>query len=186
MSRVTIVVLCEDRAHSSFINGTLQELGHDAQKVRTRICGGFGAVREALEAELSALRTELSRGRRNHALIAVIDADDETVVARRQWLEATVSEPRRALEPCAYVIPRRHIEGWLLRLCGENVHEVGADGVPLRYDAGADGRRAIRCVRQASRTFAAAARNPGFSDAQMPSIKVGLDEINRVPHHRGT
>jgi hypothetical protein len=62
------------------------------------------------------------------ALVVAIDADISTVAQRENELETALAEVgelrRQADEAIVLLIPKRHIETWILCLLGEHVDEV--------------------------------------------------------------
>lgn len=114
------VVVCEDIRHRQFVTGYLERLELDNRNTVYKLCdagSGEQFVRELFPKELVAFRAALAR--RSAALVAVIDADLMTVEERMRQFPSLNEN-----EPCVLVIPKRHIETWILALAfGEAVDE---------------------------------------------------------------
>ena len=82
-------------------------------------------VRERYTASVRAHRARSARA--ESALIVAIDADITPVNRRQRQLEEALSlsglEERGEKEAIAHLIPKRHIETWILYLSGQSVDE---------------------------------------------------------------
>ena len=125
-----IVVLAEDKRQFTMIRRYLQR-DHDPRQIRpnTAPAGGGSAeqyVRREYAREVREFRNRA--GRSHQALVVAIDADTRTVDQRRLELAQALTDSgenaRGDDEAIALMIPRRHIETWILCLNGETVDET--------------------------------------------------------------
>jgi hypothetical protein len=109
--------------------------------------------------------------------VVVVDADTQRVVARQRKLEQELNradlDRRNQAEAIALLIPKRHIQTWILCLCDESVSEDevyrGRADVPAR-------------IRPAAEKFYEWSRpNAAVPDHCVDSLREGLREIRRVP-----
>jgi hypothetical protein len=126
-----IVILAEDRRQRDFVRHYLKRDGHGYRSIRLKISRsgqGSGAqyVLEQYPEEVRLYR--LNSVRRRSALIAAIDADTGTVADRGKQIEGALKTAgqgkRKPSERIALLIPRRHIETWILCLTDEKVNET--------------------------------------------------------------
>jgi hypothetical protein len=132
MSRASqVVVLAEDRTHQAFVRAFLHRLGYRVHDIRfLPVPSGRGSgeqyVREHYAEEVKAFRDRDRRART--ALIAIVDADLLTVDRRAGELRAALDEAhvdaRGQSERVVHLIPRRHVETWVLCLTGSAVDET--------------------------------------------------------------
>ncbi len=119
-SRVLILVLAEDAIHQRFIYRYLRQQ-FDSHEIRIEIAPeGRGSaeqwVRERYPHKVKQYRTRAAQT----AVIALIDADSYEVSERdrhlQQALELAGMDRRSEQERIAHLIPKRHIETWILSL----------------------------------------------------------------------
>lgn len=125
---VQVVLLCEDRAHNTFVRRFLRKRGFTPRQIHTVELpdgGGSGEqwVRSRYPDELKAVR---SQG--NAHLVVVTDADRNSTDGRRAQLvrecELRDVKPHTRDDPVIIVIPRRNIETWFEYLDGATVDET--------------------------------------------------------------
>ncbi len=157
----------------------LERLGHGARNIRVsprKRGSGEQFVRERYASEVRAIRWQLTRTQA--CLIAMIDADTESVHHRQQQLERALRDtdesPRGPGEPILNLIPKRNVETWVLCLNAEPVDEV--------TDYRRDRRIDPETIKQAANTLHSWTRaNAQLPDACVPSLRECLPEFNRVP-----
>jgi hypothetical protein len=115
-----VIVLAEDQRHQRFVRHYLYRLGYAQHDIRFEpLPNGRGCgeqwVRDRYTKAVAAYRARHART----ALVVVIDADTRSVAERRSQLPDDRSEG----EAIAILIPKRHIETWILCLNAENVDE---------------------------------------------------------------
>ncbi|HLM71958.1 MAG TPA: hypothetical protein VK459_04695 [Polyangiaceae bacterium] len=115
---VRVVVLCEDKAHLSFIIRLVDHL--NLQPVRYERCGDSTGVLRRLGVEVDALRRR--KHQKNLGLVILIDADEKGLQGRvNELLERIVTDTsdgaRTEAERVALVVPAREIETWYVHLC---------------------------------------------------------------------
>lgn len=139
---VQVVLLCEDRAHDTFVRRFLRKRRFISRQIHTvELPAGRQAgeqwVRSRYPDQLEAVR---SRG--NAHLVVVTDADQYSTDQRRAQLdqECDRREVKRSTEddPVIFVVPRRNIETWFEYLDGGTVDETTV--YPKRFTA-ADQKR---------------------------------------------
>jgi hypothetical protein len=174
-----IVVLAEDYRQGHFASHYLKRDGHNYRSIRLKISPrgeGSGAqyVLEQYPEEVRLYRCNSVR--RRSALIAAINADTGTVADRDRQLERALKKAgeikRKPSERITLLIPRRHIETWILCLTDQKVSETAK----YKNRGNVDKR-----IRGAARGFYDWSR-PGYSVPArcVPSLKQGLLEIRRV------
>ena len=123
----SIVLLCEDQCHDTFIRRFLRKRNIKGREIVTAPLpqgeqSGEKWVRSRYPDELKAIRS-----RAKSFLVVVIDADTHTTHDRRAALRRACEDrdipPERADEPVAIIVPRRNIETWLEYLDGQRVDE---------------------------------------------------------------
>ena len=127
-------VVVEDRAQQNLVRRYLQRCwgsNYSERKIDWRpLPAGRGSgeqyVRREYARQVRACRSSL--GKRNSSLlITVVDADTETTSRRASQLSAALESeglpPPAPGEPIAVLIPKRHVETWILALMGNNVDE---------------------------------------------------------------
>ena len=117
---VEVVLLCEDRAHNTFVRRFLRKRGFTPRQIHTRELphdrqSGEQWVRSQYPKELNAVR---NRG--SHHLVVVTDADGNSTGQRRAQLDQECDkhgvERRTSGDPVIIIIPRRNIETWFKHL----------------------------------------------------------------------
>jgi hypothetical protein len=179
-----VVVLVEDLNHKNFVHRYLKRLGRKIRNIRfAKAPPGRGAgeqwVRQHYSEEVRQYR-QRSQHRRG-ALVVVIDADTNFVLDRRNELEEELTQAglaQRSLEEAiALLIPKRHIETWILCLCGQAVDEE------FDYKRSHDPQHDVTGkFKAAAETFFDWSREnvspPGHC---ADSLRRGLREIRRIP-----
>jgi hypothetical protein len=124
-----VVVLCEDLMHLNFVRRFLIQRGIKDRRIHGKISpSGRGAasqfVIETYPTEVQAIR---SKPHLRAGLVAVIDADNQSVADRLRQLEQSLMQSgkssRKADERIAALSPKRNIETWIFHLCGNAVDE---------------------------------------------------------------
>jgi hypothetical protein len=173
-----IVVLAEDGRQGNFVSHYLKR-GYKYRKIRLNIAppaegSGEQYVRERYPEEVKLYRHNTAR--RKAALIAAIDADTGSVSGREQQLEQALTKAkevkRKKSEQIALLIPKRHIETWILCLTGDKVDET----------AEYNGRNDLdESIKGAAETFYQWSRTGFTIPARcVPSLSRGLQEIRRI------
>lgn len=125
-----VVIVAEDLRQGTFVRRYLKR-ADNSRKLRVEISPkGKGAgerfVRESYATELTYYRSRAHH--RRAALVIAIDADTETVAERGRQLEEALKkageDARRSSESIALLIPKRHIETWIVCLTGQTVDET--------------------------------------------------------------
>ncbi len=118
-----IDILCEDRAHFSFVNTFLKKMGYARGIYQIPFptkCGKDHVIRN-FPKNVKELR---KKGLRSRALVAILDADNHTIDQDRKVLLATLgNEPITSSDKVLIVIPKWEIETWVLFLSGQTVDE---------------------------------------------------------------
>lgn len=127
------ILLCEDEPQDRLVRAYLEQCGlpHQAPLLerlvasRMRSGGNISWVMERFPAELHACRQRSKRIKT--LLIVCLDADDRSLVERREELSSRVRaaghDRGMPADPVAYLIPKRHIETWYCALQGRSVTE---------------------------------------------------------------
>jgi hypothetical protein len=174
-----IVVLGEDLRQGNFVRHYLKRDGHNPRNIRLEISPeGYGSgeqfVRECYPEEVKYYRNRSSH--RQAALAAAIDADTGSVADREQQLEEALKKAgevkRKKSERIALLIPKRHIETWILCLTGEKVNETAKHKSASDVD---------QLIKEAAENFYQWSR-PGYPIPArcVPSLSRGLGEIRRI------
>ena len=173
-----IVILVEDERHANFIRRHL-EREHSPRKFRVnKSPRGQGSAEQYVRAqyplEVKEYRNRASR--RRAALVVVTDADTLTVAARAVQLGQCLTESgqreRGNDEAIALLIPRRHIETWILCLNGETVDET----TDYKHWDGLD--RKIRDA--ASALYDWSRNNYAVPEHCVESLEIAIPELRRV------
>jgi hypothetical protein len=115
-----IIVLAEDKRHQNFVRRYLQRLGYENRAIRMQDLPSGRGSGEQWVRERFANAVATYRGRHPQtALVVVIDADMRPVQERFRQLPSNRSED----ESIAILVPKRHIETWILCLNEERVDE---------------------------------------------------------------
>lgn len=173
-----LIVRAEDLNQVNFARRYLGQKGHHLREIRKPRRGRGAAeqyVREKYADEVGEYRSRSSY--ESAALVVLVDADMRTVLERENELEAALAnageDRRRPEEAIVLLIPKRHIETWILYLLGERVDEF----------ADYRSRRDIpEKIKPAAQKFYEWAR----PDYQLPdhcvdSLRRGLVEVRRIP-----
>jgi hypothetical protein len=110
-----IIILCEDRQHEVFIRHYLKKRHHITERqIRVMICpqgGGAGEqyVRREYPIQVKILRQKQHLSK---ALIAMIDADTQTVAERLNQLRPIPLDSEKIVR----LVPKRNIETWIYYL----------------------------------------------------------------------
>jgi hypothetical protein len=175
-----VIVLAEDQRHLNFAWHFLKSLGYGAHQVRNEPPpagrgSGEQAVRKRYVTSVLALRERASRAAT--ALVVVIDADKSSVDDRHRELAEELRRQdlpeRDASERIAHLVPKRHIETWVLCLRHRQL-------VPEDQDCKSevsDGH-----VKPAAEAFSNFVRSGDSPPAHfVPSLCDGLVEARRIP-----
>jgi hypothetical protein len=172
------VIVAEDLRQVNFVRRSLKgiESNRQVRVVRSPTGSGSGEqfVRQQYSEEVERYRSRSTR--RKAALIVVIDADKNTVTYREQQLENELKScgqaKRKKSEKIALLIPKRHIESWILCLTGDVIEET----TDYKSTKDVDGK-----VKPAAEAFHDWSRD-GYSvpDRCVSSLQSGLKEIRRV------
>ncbi len=175
-----LIVLAEDLNQANFARRFLERKGHHWRTIRFRpLPQGRGAaeqyVREKYADEVSEYRRRSSY--QSAVLVVLVDAHVKTVVERESKLNAALKnageEPREDREAIALLIPKRHIETWILCLLGERVNEF------TDYKSRKDIQQKIK---PAAQTFYEWSQlNYPVPDHCVESLHRGLSEVQRIP-----
>lgn len=123
-----VFVLAEDTLHQRFIYHVLRQARVAPHAIRFKVAPeGRGSaeqwVREHYSQEVKEFRTRAART----CLVVLIDADRGEVRHRERQLQEALEraqmEKRSDREQIAHLIPKRHIETWLLCLNGIDTSE---------------------------------------------------------------
>lgn len=170
MSKASLViVLAEDQRHQRFIRHYLYRLGYEQHDIRFEpLPNGRGSGEQWVRDRYSKLAAAYRARHARTALVVAIDADMHLVRERRNQLPSE----RSADEAIAILIPKRHIETWILCLTGEHVDENTDYRVRPVDDS----------IKIAAATAWAWSRD---SDAVPPhcieSLQAALPELRRIP-----
>ena len=168
---IKIIVVCEDRAHQHFVRYFLRAYynwtqGHVAQVLRFSKFPYDGRGGDAKKHVTSTYARERNELPRNKILIAVIDADDKTVLDRHAQL------PRSSNEKIVHVIPKWSIDTWIDHALGQDV----AEDVQWKQRAKVDKNKIrIAAKNLANRTKASDTCPPNAPD----SIVSALSELHK-------
>ena len=131
MSRPAIItVLGEDtlKRQQNMVSRYLRKRGFSPRQIRVVPCPvgdtpGIKFVRSQYPVEVANLRASIA----SKGLVVAIDADEESVAARKIELEEKLKEAGKSTrgsdEPIAIVVPRRNIETWVRYFGGNAVDE---------------------------------------------------------------
>ena len=131
---VSLVMLCEDTQHETFIRRLLKRRHWNMRRVRVvKSPSGRGAgdqfVRLRFPEELRAYRSKSSH--MQQALVVMIDGDDQGLEARLRSLDDACRSSdvasRTTSDRVAIFVPTWRIETWFAYLDGEDVREDRKD-----------------------------------------------------------
>lgn len=177
MSRVRIVLLCEDRKTDVFVRRFLKQRKFTNRDVTTLpFAGGKGSGeawgRNQFPKELKAIRTQQAA-----YLVVVLDADYRTVAERGLQLQRACEEaavpPRNSGDPVVVAVPKRNLETWLAYLDGTDVDEE------TDYKTkGSGGEK--ECKPLADRLFEMCHREQRLRHPAPPSLEVACEEYQKL------
>lgn len=143
--RVSLVVLCEDALHETFVTAFLRRMKiATVGELRIRRAGKKDAVLNAFSDEVERLRRSNVQTR----LIVVIDADERSDaqvhgLLKRKLQQAGMIERYEDL-PILVVLPRWELDNWALHLLGEPIGEGRDRGAKDKLgDRGRDAARRL-------------------------------------------
>lgn len=181
--RVRLVLICEDLQQMYFVRRYLMlRYGYKRHELDERIApkgsgSGEQFVRERYVKEVQAYRRQLGYRPVGSAIIAMVDADMNTVVERqRQFDQALLDEgqaTRQKHEQIGVFVPRRNIETWIRYLRGETV--VENDLVSYAKQTGSE----RSCLPQVKHLVALCQTNALSADAP-DSLHRACDEIGHL------
>ena len=179
----TIVLLVEDENQAQLIRKHLVRRGHHPRSIRVEKTTAGDGIRHVLRNYAREVRNYRHQSTRvRTALVVSMDADRESVDARQRQLAAELQEPRRADERILHLIPRRHVETWLLCLNGYRVDDTGY-ALPRRHEVQHGSHRipvAALNGRAADALFDWSRPNALIPDNCVPSLLTGIDELSRL------
>lgn len=113
------------------------------------------------------------------ALVVAIDADNQTVGHRQQLLEEELVKAgvaaRATHEMVVHLVPKRHVETWIVCLGGLNADEL-TDYKSQMEDGG-------KIIRNAAETFFDWSRpNAAVPWYCVPSLQAAIPEVRRLDH----
>ncbi|ODU53942.1 MAG: hypothetical protein BGO01_09215 [Armatimonadetes bacterium 55-13] len=166
--RVSLVVLCEDSLHQSFIYAFLNRMKLPAiGRLRVLPCESKSKVFERFPIEVRALRRRHVRTQ----LVVVIDADELSDAQIRERLSQRLSDVGEDADfkkdPILIVRPRWEMENWALALLGNGIGEP--------RDQGARGKVGDR-TRDAGRVLADHCKVGDLPEDTLPSLKTACTE----------
>jgi len=168
-----IFILAEDARQLLFVRRYLYRAGFQTHVIDPEpLPGGTGGagehwVRARYPAAVEKLRKRAAKAKT--ALIVVIDADTDEVGRRvRQLSDALGRSVRKDDEAIVHLIPKRHIETWILHLSGEEVDEE----TDYHHESVDD------LIPAAAAKFHAWTSPP--PDDCLPSLSVGIEETKRL------
>ncbi|MFN7919898.1 MAG: hypothetical protein U0Q16_07365 [Bryobacteraceae bacterium] len=169
-------ILAEDKRHQSFVRQYLKQNGFDNHDISLApLPSGRGSgeqwVRQRYSLEMKAFRARALGAKAQTALVVIIDADTSTIDYRltqlRSALNAENIPDRRPEESVAHLIPKRHIETWILCLTGEAVNEERS----YRENRDIDGR--VKPATLSSRSLS----TEQHPDSCVDSLRLAILEI---------
>ena len=177
------ILLCEDSPQERLVKAFLKKCGRETtapqflSRVASRLKPG-GNDRHVLQefpAELQRCRNRTARTQ----LIVVIDADSVSVEERRRELDRQLRDAGHELldhedERAIVLIPRRHIETWLVCLLGESPTEEEDCKKHIRDPGPEHYRPAGGTLREWSRENAPAA------PTCVPSLQISFPEWRKL------
>lgn len=170
-------VLAEDSRHQQFARFYLKRRGiHDIRFLPLPSGRGSGEqfVRKNYAKEVQDHRLRAARAKKS--FVVLIDADNNSVAQRHKHLADELAmaalDARTDIERIAHLIPKRHIETWILCLNGEAVDEETS------YRA-----RTIDPTEVASAAetlFTWSRRNADIPLHRIPSLASAIPEVQRL------
>lgn len=157
----------------------LVRCGHHPRNIRVRRAPRGQGSGEQFVRNYYPIEVEHYRSRskmRQAALVVAIDADAGTVKKHERELERVLVARRQAkrapAEKIASLIPKRHIETWVLCLSGETVDEI------VNYKNRADIDGLVKPAAAALYEWSRPGTNVPVSC--VPSLRNGLKEVRRI------
>lgn len=175
-----VIVLAEDLNQFNFTRRYLLQKGYDPHKIHPHLAPPGQGSAEQYVRERYPKEVRLHRSRSSHtgaALVVEIDADMKTVVQRENELETALQSAgehgREPDEAIVLLIPKRHIETWILCLLGERVDQI------TDYTSRANVQQQIRPA--AEKFLEWSLPNYRLPDHCVESLQRGLREVRRIP-----
>lgn len=182
MSRpASVIILGEDtnKRQQNMVWRYLRKRGYSPKQIYIRPCPvgdtpGIAFVRSKYPIEVHSLHVATA----SQGLVVAIDADEETVAARKIELDQRLKDAGEAArgddEPIAIIVPKRKIETWIWYFDGNAVDEATdykRSSVKDNHDASS-----------ANRAFAEFVISGQAPDANCPpSLEDARDELLRIP-----
>ena len=176
-----VIILVEDKQQRTFVSRLLQAIGYPVHKLKILpIPAGEGSgeqyVREQYPIQVKELRPRAKY--MDVALVAIIDGDLSTVLARQKQLadqlEGSELEPRGADEKIIHLIPCRNIETWIEYLLDTTAAVDETNTYPKLKGRERDCQKAVEeMVRLCKTTQALPATCP-------PSLATAITELKRL------
>lgn len=175
--RVSLVVLCEDELHQTFVSAFLRRMKTASiRELRVRKAGKKGEVIKAFPEEVERLRKSNARS----CLIVVIDADERSMQqidgALRVSLRQEGMDEQYEILPILIVAPRWEMDNWALHLLEESIAE--------ERDRGAKEKLGDR-GREAARLLAAACKSGRLPDPTLPSLEAACRDWQAYRQRHG-
>lgn len=175
MSRVKIILLCEDKQTDSFVRRFLKQRNFRDHEINTLEIpdgrqSGEQWVRERYPQELRMVRQK-----QGTFLIVVTDADNNSIEERHEQLMSECERqniPRRNdNDRVIHVIPRRNIETWFAYLGGSKVDEQ------TRYPKL---NRESECDKYARELYRMCNTEQKLREPAPPSLQKACDEYRKL------
>jgi len=176
------MVLAEDERHQRFIRRYLNRLGyHEHDIAFEKLPSGRGCgeqwVRRHYVKWVKAYRQRSANAAT--ALVVAIAADTETVSHRQKLLEEELAKAgvgsRGVSEKVVHLIPKRHVETWIICLGGVEADEWTDYKGQLKDDG--------KAIRDASeRLFEWSRPNATVPPHCIPSLREAISEVQRLDH----
>lgn len=176
---VRFTLLIEDRTLERFVRECLYALGVRNHEITTGdYPAGRGSAKKWIDRQYpDQVRAHRRWSRQNRALIVGTDADERTVQQRLQRLADILQEARLEArapqEPIAILVPRWHIETWLVFLHGNDVDEE------TEYKDRARDLDIKAAAREFIRRFRLYIQDP-TAGAHLPSLASAFEELRRI------
>ena len=175
-----VILIAEDEAHERFVRRYLYKVGYKSHHIDSHIANeGRGSgeqfVRDSYCKWVEACRRRSKSKKASTALVVVIDADPKnTVVDRRAQFQESLKKAGlqsiSANERISHLVPKRHIETWILCLTGTEVDE----------NSDYKNHRNLDFKSAANRLFELTRANVRLPDQCIPSLAEGISEARRL------
>jgi hypothetical protein len=169
-----VIVLAEGKRDQRFVWRYLRDSGFEPHEIRREaIPDGIGGAGErwVIDRYATAVKDFRKRAAKT-ALIVVLDADKGEVNRRAGQLESALRQvgiaARASDEAIVHLIPRRHIETWILHLTGKVVNEA-TDYHNEKVDD---------LIPEAAANFREWTAQPPTHC--LPSLSIGIEETKRL------